>query len=202
MTQTTTPAAGASPTATSQTAADQAAAHKGDLLQLVTFHIADEEFGVDILAVQEIIRPIQITMVICMGRMISCTARMSTPNSSSAIWNVTSCSRSPLWAAAWSAAVWLVAVGDAPAAGVVVCVMMVSPCFPEHAPTSARGGGRGTSRLSYRQRPAGLQGRFPALGRGAFVRAQGVRPDAAYVVEVVDAQVRTALSVRGRVRRA
>lgn len=57
------PAAGASPTATSQTAADQAAAHKGDLLQLVTFHIADEEFGVDILAVQEIIRPIQITMV-------------------------------------------------------------------------------------------------------------------------------------------
>ena len=52
MTQTTTPAAGASPTATSQTAADQAAAHKGDLLQLVTFHIADEEFGVDILAVQ------------------------------------------------------------------------------------------------------------------------------------------------------
>ena len=63
MTQTTTPAAGASPTATSQTAADQAAAHKGDLLQLVTFHIADEEFGVDILAVQEIIRPIQITMV-------------------------------------------------------------------------------------------------------------------------------------------
>ena len=63
MTQTTTPAAGAPPTATSQTAADQAAAHKGDLLQLVTFHIADEEFGVDILAVQEIIRPIQITMV-------------------------------------------------------------------------------------------------------------------------------------------
>ena len=51
MTQTTTPAAGASPTATSQTAADQAAAHKGDLLQLVTFHIADEEFGVDILEV-------------------------------------------------------------------------------------------------------------------------------------------------------
>ena len=61
MTQTTTPAAGASPTATSQTAADQAAAHKGDLLQLVTFHIADEEFGVNF--IQEIIRPIQITMV-------------------------------------------------------------------------------------------------------------------------------------------
>lgn len=34
-----------------------------DLLQLVTFRIAEEEFGVDILAVQEIIRPTQITMV-------------------------------------------------------------------------------------------------------------------------------------------
>ena len=33
------------------------------LLQLVSFHIADEEFGVDILKVQEIIRPIQITQM-------------------------------------------------------------------------------------------------------------------------------------------
>ena len=46
----------------------QALAHErgdneGNLLQLVTFRIAGEEFGVDILAVQEIIRPIQITMV-------------------------------------------------------------------------------------------------------------------------------------------
>lgn len=37
--------------------------HEGDRLQLVTFHIAGEEFGVDILSVQEIIRPMQITMV-------------------------------------------------------------------------------------------------------------------------------------------
>ncbi|MBQ3060663.1 MAG: purine-binding chemotaxis protein CheW [Desulfovibrio sp.] len=37
--------------------------HDGDLLQLVTFHIGEEEFGVDILAVQEIIRLMQITMV-------------------------------------------------------------------------------------------------------------------------------------------
>ena len=34
-----------------------------DLIQLVTFRISEEEFGVDILSVQEIIRPIQITMV-------------------------------------------------------------------------------------------------------------------------------------------
>ncbi|MEG2172275.1 MAG: chemotaxis protein CheW [Desulfovibrionaceae bacterium] len=34
-----------------------------NLLQLVTFKIADEEFGVDILAVQEIIRIMQITTV-------------------------------------------------------------------------------------------------------------------------------------------
>ena len=33
------------------------------LLQLVTFHIGEEEFGVDILAVQEIIRMMQITPV-------------------------------------------------------------------------------------------------------------------------------------------
>ena len=33
------------------------------LLQLVTFHIAEEEFGVDILSVQEIIRLMQITTV-------------------------------------------------------------------------------------------------------------------------------------------
>ncbi|MDR1777604.1 MAG: chemotaxis protein CheW [Desulfovibrio sp.] len=38
-------------------------AHDDNLLQLVTFRIADEEFGVDILAVQEIIRLMQITMV-------------------------------------------------------------------------------------------------------------------------------------------
>lgn len=37
--------------------------HDGDLLQLVTFRIGEEEFGVDILAVQEIIRLMQITMV-------------------------------------------------------------------------------------------------------------------------------------------
>ena len=34
-----------------------------DLLQLVTFNIAEEEFGVDILSVQEIIRLMQITVV-------------------------------------------------------------------------------------------------------------------------------------------
>lgn len=37
--------------------------HDQDLLQLVTFRIGEEEFGVDILAVQEIIRLMQITMV-------------------------------------------------------------------------------------------------------------------------------------------
>ena len=38
--------------------------HKdADLIQLVTFNIADEEFGVDILSVQEIIRLMQITNV-------------------------------------------------------------------------------------------------------------------------------------------
>ena len=37
--------------------------HEGDLLQLVTFRISEEEFGVDILSVQEIIRLMQITMV-------------------------------------------------------------------------------------------------------------------------------------------
>lgn len=40
--------------------------HKGrknDLLQLVTFHIGDEEFGVEILKVQEIIRMMGITRV-------------------------------------------------------------------------------------------------------------------------------------------
>lgn len=39
------------------------AGHDGDLIQLVTFRIGEEEFGVDILAVQEIIRLMQITMV-------------------------------------------------------------------------------------------------------------------------------------------
>ncbi|MDR3357441.1 MAG: chemotaxis protein CheW [Desulfovibrio sp.] len=38
-------------------------AHDDNLIQLVTFRIAEEEFGVDILAVQEIIRLMQITMV-------------------------------------------------------------------------------------------------------------------------------------------
>ena len=37
--------------------------HDDDLIQLVTFRIGEEEFGVDILAVQEIIRMMQITMV-------------------------------------------------------------------------------------------------------------------------------------------
>ena len=37
--------------------------HEGDRLQLVTFRMGEEEFGVDILSVQEIIRPMQITMV-------------------------------------------------------------------------------------------------------------------------------------------
>lgn len=37
--------------------------HDADLIQLVTFRIGEEEFGVDILAVQEIIRLMQITMV-------------------------------------------------------------------------------------------------------------------------------------------
>lgn len=38
-------------------------ARDDDLIQLVTFRIGEEEFGVDILAVQEIIRMMQITMV-------------------------------------------------------------------------------------------------------------------------------------------
>ena len=37
--------------------------HDDDLIQLVTFRIGEEEFGVDILAVQELIRMMQITMV-------------------------------------------------------------------------------------------------------------------------------------------
>lgn len=39
------------------------AAQDGDMLQLVSFEIKGEEFGVDILKVQEIIRPIEITRV-------------------------------------------------------------------------------------------------------------------------------------------
>ena len=42
---------------------DSSQEHEGDLLQLVTFRIGEEEFGVDILSVQEIIRLMQITMV-------------------------------------------------------------------------------------------------------------------------------------------
>ncbi|MBR4741332.1 MAG: chemotaxis protein CheW, partial [Desulfovibrio sp.] len=37
--------------------------HDDELLQLVTFSIGDEEFGVDILKVQEIIRTMEITKV-------------------------------------------------------------------------------------------------------------------------------------------
>lgn len=37
--------------------------HDDDLIQLVTFRIGEEEFGVDIIAVKEIIRLMQITMV-------------------------------------------------------------------------------------------------------------------------------------------
>ncbi len=37
--------------------------HSDDLLQLVSFVVENEEFGVDILRVQEIIRPIEITRV-------------------------------------------------------------------------------------------------------------------------------------------
>ena len=36
---------------------------KGDILQLVTFHLGEEEFAIDILKVREIIRPMSITMV-------------------------------------------------------------------------------------------------------------------------------------------
>lgn len=43
--------------------ADENTHGDADLLQLVTFKIADEEFGVEILAVQEIIRTMQITTV-------------------------------------------------------------------------------------------------------------------------------------------
>lgn len=42
---------------------DEHVTHSDDLLQLVSFVIEDEEFGVDILRVQEIIRPIEITRV-------------------------------------------------------------------------------------------------------------------------------------------
>lgn len=37
--------------------------HDDDLIQMVTFRIGEEEFGVDIIAVKEIIRLMQITMV-------------------------------------------------------------------------------------------------------------------------------------------
>ena len=42
---------------------EHAARQDGDLLQLVTFAISDEEFGIDILRVQEIIRMMDITKV-------------------------------------------------------------------------------------------------------------------------------------------
>ena len=41
----------------------QTIAENTELLQLVSFHVEEEEFGVDILKVQEIIRPVQITQV-------------------------------------------------------------------------------------------------------------------------------------------
>jgi purine-binding chemotaxis protein CheW len=46
-----------------ETTSHGAARGEGGLLQLVTFHIADDEFGVDILKVQEIIRTMEITRV-------------------------------------------------------------------------------------------------------------------------------------------
>lgn len=42
---------------------DQEKRHDSELLQLVTFSIGEEEFGVDILKVQEIIRTMEITRV-------------------------------------------------------------------------------------------------------------------------------------------
>lgn len=42
---------------------DEHVNHSDDLLQLVSFVVENEEFGVDILRVQEIIRPIEITRV-------------------------------------------------------------------------------------------------------------------------------------------
>ncbi|GIV59779.1 chemotaxis protein CheW [Rhodocaloribacter litoris] len=42
---------------------NQYATHSDDLLQLVSFVIENEEFGIDILNVQEIIRPVAITRV-------------------------------------------------------------------------------------------------------------------------------------------
>lgn len=48
---------------TQESAINRPDPHDDDLLQLVTFRIGEEEFGVDILAVQEIIRLMQITMV-------------------------------------------------------------------------------------------------------------------------------------------
>lgn len=48
---------------TQQTAVQLHDPHDDGLIQLVTFKIGEEEFGVDILAVQEIIRLMQITMV-------------------------------------------------------------------------------------------------------------------------------------------
>lgn len=42
---------------------DEQLKHSEDLLQLVSFVVENEEFGVDILKVQEIIRPIEITRV-------------------------------------------------------------------------------------------------------------------------------------------
>lgn len=48
---------------TQESAAGKHDLHDADLIQLVTFRIGEEEFGVDILAVQEIIRLMQITMV-------------------------------------------------------------------------------------------------------------------------------------------
>ncbi|WP_051183076.1 chemotaxis protein CheW [Desulfocurvibacter africanus] len=45
------------------TLATRTAEHRDELLQLVTFSIAEEEFGVEILLVKEIIRPMSVTKV-------------------------------------------------------------------------------------------------------------------------------------------
>ncbi len=42
---------------------DESQEGRGDLLQLVSFHVGDEEFAIDILGVQEIIRMVELTPV-------------------------------------------------------------------------------------------------------------------------------------------
>lgn len=50
-------------TSTTSSASDADTTQNGELLQLVSFVVEDEEFGVNILKVQEIIRPVDITRV-------------------------------------------------------------------------------------------------------------------------------------------